>query len=357
MNFEYKNWMADEYPMDLSLKKKTEYLRKLLYGKTVKDIYYDKEAGFICVSFMYACIYIWICGKNCKIKLSRKTVLPDDIEKIDDEKLMCSKAKLISFKLLQTDRIIGFRMDFAEQLFSYSDNEQENVNGYSILIKEEERGIQISVFGKTYNRNFKVVSEKKIPMTENLCRMEIVNLTTGKVSRGISDEKGYIKIFPVYHNIELGNYRTGDFRIQLDKNDNRGKDGLYGACDSLGREIIPCEYQELMCMRNGYFLVMDDASKWWVLDRNDRAVYGPSVYGADIYNTSREYLSYIQYNSEIGCECLGLYNVKMKTVTTKADYIKITALSENTFKVAYINKKGDIEETVIDGFGNIIQRS
>ena len=110
-------------------------------------------------------------------------------------------------------------------------------------------------------------------------------------------------------------------------------------------------------MANGFVLVMDYRHKWWVLNEQNEALFGPHNQGVDIYSRNREYLYYIEYNKDAQCEALGIYSVELRTELTEADYIRIQYLGDGTFRAQKIFGPGDVRTVLMDPYGKIIPES
>ena len=169
------------------------------------------------------------------------------------------------------------------------------------------------------------------------------------------DEDGGSLIPPIYNDIELFSTEKEIYRTSIRKVIPGGTDyDLFGLCDETGKEIIPCIYPDLYYMANGFVLVMDYRHKWWVLNEQNEALFGPHNQGVDIYSRNREYLYYIEYNKDAQCEALGIYSVELRTELTDADYIRIQYLGDGTFRAQKIFGPGDVRTVLMDPYGKIL---
>ena len=197
------------------------------------------------------------------------------------------------------------------------------------------------------NGAYVVLSSEKVPMTRGSYKQRLRNISNGVTWECIADEAGNVKVPAKYRYVHLADYTREIYQVSV-----VGKNGelKVGACDSEGRELIPCEYKDLYCLKVGYALVMDKNNHFWVLDYNNDAIFGPSIYGVDIYGNTDKYLFYTEDNREAGVECLGIYEVSTKTKTAPAVYTYIKYRDDGFFDVKYGGSNG--KRAVVDRYGN-----
>lgn len=339
----YEDWFAREYHDVASLNTEVRSMREKLLGRTLDSVRENRKLGILCCGFGNIKLLLWYPDvTRVKTRLDGRDILDwafdDDQSRFD---------ALIGRKLVAMFAIPDVFMSPGATAL-YLEGEDDIVSLKVVPGKGTKLTGGVSVEGR-----YAVLSEERIPMTHGSYAKKLCDMNTGEIRTGITDGRGVTIIRADYNDIQLGDAVRGIYRTVRDKKTSSGDIvTLYGACDDSGREIIPCKYSDLYCMANGCFLVMDADGRWWALDDTDRAIYGPSVYGVDIYGTSPDYLFVVEYNDEAGFECLGIYDVAMMTVTCGAVFSKLKYIGDERFAATLVEPDGRRIAMTVDKFGN-----
>lgn len=341
----YEEWFAREYMDRESLSADIRAMRDKLLGRTLDSVMENRDRVMACFTFGSIMLYIWYPdATRVKTGLNGRDLWKEELKDAPYEKGELNGRRLAAMFVAPD----VYMSPGAIALYLESDNDVVSV------MMVPGKGLK-TVGGVSIGSKYAVLSEERIPMIEDRFRRRLFNIDTGETRTEIANRAGTVMIRADYNDIELGDAVRGIYRTVHDRKTSTGDIlTLYGACDDSGCEVIPCRYDDLYCMANGFFLVMDKDRHWWVLDGEDTAVYGPSVYGADIYGESREYLFVVEYNEGAGFECLGIYDVGMSTVTCGAVFSRIKYIGDGRFAVTRVMDNGIRLREVVDKFGNIL---
>ena len=349
MNYDYTQIFAKEYSGYREISVAMEDAFKTLCGRLLTGWHSSSHDGIYYLDFGSSSLIIWYRDSNhCKITFGTKGLpaLREELKPLPDE------SKFLKMELQDCYVLMG---DEPKICLSLQDSffEPNTETALQFILSSAQVHDAIQIARVPASKEYRRISVDRIPTTL-FYKIVIQNTETEEYYTSIVDYEGSTLIPPIYNDIDLLSAEQSLFRIGMNKQTPGGEPySLYGICDIHGHERIPCTYPDLYYMANGFTLVMDYRSKWWVLDEENNAIFGPHNNGVDIYSRNREYLYYIEYNSVAQCESLGIYSVSLRTILTPAEYIRIHYLGNDTFEAQKIYGVGDIRTVRINPYGVI----
>ena len=347
MKYQYEQIFAKEYVGYKAISDGMEEAFRLLQGRLLTGWRSNARRGIHYLEFGSHSLILWYQNPNhCKIKFGTQGLpgLQEDLLPLSGEKEYQNRALQDCYVLMGEEPKICLSLQD-----SFFNPEEDSSLQYILASGKANTSVQVARVSGV--GPYRTLSVDRIPTTK-LYRKTVQHRETGEQQVSILDEEGGTLIPPIYNDVD---FVSGDpvlFRTGLLKAIPGGESYfLYGICDISGREVIPCTYPDLYYMANGFYLVMDYRHKWWVLNEQNEAIFGPHSAGVDIYSHNRDYLYYIEYNPVAQCEALGIYSISLRTILTPAEFIRIRYAGNDTFDVQKIYGPGDIRCVRIDAYG------
>lgn len=337
----YEDWLAKEYTSAGELGSELEHISDILTGRTVTEFAGDPSDGAVLFAFGRIRLYIWPGEDAVKIRICGMDIpgiVAGDAGSETSEKITGMAFSSICCVPDPSGRCGRIALSFEKD----GRVTAAGISSEGISISEAARGE-----GGTL-----ILSEKKMAGADDRY-LRRIRTADGSVKMSVVDGSGSVIVPPVYSSILLMSIGAEYYKVS--RMTPRGE--VCGACDGEGNVLVECAYEDLFLMANGFFLVMDARSMWWVIDEKNEAVFGPSVYGVDIYGNSRDYLFNVEYYEPAQCECLGIYDVSLRTVTCSPVFTKIRYIGDGRFDAVLVHSDGTRSRETVDRFGNVCSGS
>lgn len=362
----YKDWFSVEYTNRIDMKNKLELIYRQIFGKKLQNISKLYNTNLYRIELQGTYIYFWYRDtEHCKIRIDTKKP-----EKRNAEDISSRFSEIIGKQLL-TINLDTENMDrrnfnkisatFGKNVFG-SETKDSKFYELKIVYDDEKMNGSIKLISgdNLFTDRYAIVSNQKIRTQQNSYKLVIFDKIASQKKAAIVDVDNNIKIPPVYDDLQLNDSVNKYYRTCINDYDSDGNiiESYYGEVDEIGKEIIPCKYKDVYCMRNGFFMVLDVRYNcWWVLNKADEIIFGPDIKGVDIGSDSEEYIYFIDFNEEKGKDTLGIYNIKKQEKTMSAMYDSISYIHKDRFLVIYYDANRDEEvHTIVNEYGESIMK-
>lgn len=347
----YEEWFGREPGSASEFGDLLRSFSEALRGEWLTAVRGNSEQGFCSLFFEKTGLAVWFGGGDrCKLRHSSQDSFGKDENFIEQCRQVFGKSLLAIYPGgRNASRSIIFLFGDKMMDSEHRKKKHETTKAVSLRLSYNEKEKRFVFTVDTVDVRdgiYGVMSTEKIPMTQDSYKQRVRNFQDGQMYEGLVDVAGKVKIPPVYRYIHLADFTRELYQVSVMSGDGQL---LVGACAADGRLLIPCQYRDLYCLKVGYAMVMDQNNHFWVIDYDDNAIFGPSIYGVDIYGNSDKYLFYIEYREDVGFECMGIYDVASKTMTAPAEYSYIKYRDDGMFDVVVAR---DRRRAVVDRFGN-----